>query len=200
VHFNRRGGSQNHVWICCACGAQLSGPKLPDDEREAFIQFVGLLDQQLANSPQRKEEKMKLEVAMLVGPETKQFLADLTKQLDRMEALKGGAAPADTPAPAKTGKGKGKAAPAEEPADTGLGEEAADGAEASEADDLFGDDAAAEDAEPTLDEVRKIVKDFATKHGKEKALKLLGKFKVTAINDLKKADYSKVIELAKKHL
>jgi hypothetical protein len=44
------------------------------------------------------------------------------------------------------------------------------------------------------------VKDFATKHGKEKALKLLGKFKVTSIPDIKKADYAKVIELAKKHL
>lgn len=141
---------------------------------------------------------MKLEVAMLVGPESKQFLADLTKQLDRMEALKGSAAPAADAAPAKTGKGKtGKAAPAPEADDTGL-EDAAPEATA-DVDDLFGDDAA-EDAEPTLDEVRKIVKDFATKHGKEKALKLLGKFKVTAINDLKKADYSKVIELAKKHL
>lgn len=67
-------------------------------------------------------------------------------------------------------------------------------------DDMFGDDPAEEDAGPTLDDVRKVVKDFATKHGKEKALKLLGKFKVTSIPDIKKADYAKVIELAKKHL
>jgi hypothetical protein len=67
-------------------------------------------------------------------------------------------------------------------------------------DDMFGDDPTEEDAGPTLDDVRKVVKDFATKHGKEKALKLLGKFKVTSIPDIKKADYAKVIELAKKHL
>lgn len=71
---------------------------------------------------------------------------------------------------------------------------------AQDDDDMFGDDAADEDTGPTLDDVRKVVKDFATKHGKEKALKLLGKFKVTSIPDIKKADYAKVIELAKKHL
>lgn len=70
---------------------------------------------------------------------------------------------------------------------------------ASDDDDMFGDEAE-EDAGPTLDDVRKVVKDFATKHGKEKALKLLGKFKVTSIPDIKKQDYAKVIELAKKHL
>ena len=71
--------------------------------------------------------------------------------------------------------------------------------QAEEADDMFGEEAE-EDQGPTLEEVRKVVKDFATKHGKEKALKLLGKFKVTAIPDIKKTDYAKVIELAKKHL
>lgn len=92
-------------------------------------------------------------------------------------------------APAK-GKGGKKSPPKEE-----VVEEAAE-----ESDDLFGDDAAEEDEGPTLEDVRKVVKDFATKHGKEKALKLLGKFKVTSIPDIKKADYAKVIELAKKHL
>lgn len=69
----------------------------------------------------------------------------------------------------------------------------------AEEDDMFGDDAEV-DQGPTLEDVRKVVKDFATKHGKEKALKLLGKFKVTSIPDIKKTDYAKVIELAKKHL
>lgn len=87
----------------------------------------------------------------------------------------------------KKGK-KVKAAPVEEPV-----------AEEPE-EDMFADEAEAQDESPTLDEVRKVVKDFATKHGKEKALKLLGKFKVTAIPDIKKADYAKVIELAKKYL
>lgn len=69
----------------------------------------------------------------------------------------------------------------------------------AEEDDMFGEEAE-EESGPTLDDVRKVVKDFATKHGKEKALKLLGKFKVTSIPDIKKTDYAKVIELAKKHL
>lgn len=70
--------------------------------------------------------------------------------------------------------------------------------EAAEEDDMFGEEEV--DQGPTLEDVRKVVKDFATKHGKEKALKLLGKFKVTSIPDIKKTDYAKVIELAKKHL
>lgn len=71
---------------------------------------------------------------------------------------------------------------------------------AEETEDLFGDDEAEKSDEPTTEDVRKVVKDFATKHGKEKALKLLGKFKVTNIPDLKKADYAKIIELARKHM
>ena len=62
------------------------------------------------------------------------------------------------------------------------------------------EDTEEEDEGPTLEDVRKVVKNFATKHGKDKALKLLSKFKVTSIPDIKKADYAKVIELAKKHL
>lgn len=73
--------------------------------------------------------------------------------------------------------------------------------ETDDTDDMFADEIGGEeDQGPTLEDVRKVVKDFATKHGKEKALKLLGKFKVTAIPDIKKTDYSKVIELAKKHM
>ena len=111
---------------------------------------------------------------------------------------KGKTAPADddqmeeveSPYAGKGKGGKGKSAPVEEE----TAEETS-----SDDDDMFGDDAE-ENNEPTLDDVRKVVKDFATKHGKEKALKLLGKFKVTSIPDIKKQDYAKVIELAKKHL
>ena len=69
----------------------------------------------------------------------------------------------------------------------------------AEEDDMFGDDAEV-DQGPTLEDVRKVVKDFATKHGKEKCLKMLSKFGVTSIPDIKKNDYPKVIALAKKHL
>lgn len=151
----------------------------------------------------------RLELVIMAGAESKEFLAGLTAQLDRAEKMIGqlngtGAAQPEAAAteakPAK-GKGKAKAAPAPE-ADDALETAHAD-AEADAAsegdDDLFGDDEPADEG-PTLEDVRKVVKDFATKHGKEKALKLLGKFKVTAINDIKKADYGKVIELAKKHL
>jgi hypothetical protein len=125
------------------------------------------------------------EIAKLEGGEETTTKASKTKSK---------AAPADdmeeVESPYKEEKTKGKKAPAKE--------EVVEEAEAD--DDMFGDDTAEEDTGPTLDDVRKVVKDFATKHGKEKALKLLGKFKVTSIPDIKKADYAKVIELAKKHL
>lgn len=104
-------------------------------------------------------------------------------------------APADemeeVESPYKEEPKKGKKAPAKE--------EVVEEEVEAEEDDMFGDDEQ-ESNEPTLEDIRKVVKDFATKHGKEKTLKLLGKFKVTSIPDLKKADYAKVIELAKKHL
>jgi len=164
----------------------------------------------------------RLELVIMAGAESKEFLAGLTAQLDRAEKLLGNvaaatsaaqpeAAPAETKAaqpeaaPAETkaakGKGKAKAAPAPEVDDaleTAHADAEADAASEGD-DDLFGDDEPADEG-PTLEDVRKVVKDFATKHGKEKALNLLGKFKVTAINDIKKSDYGKVIELAKKHL
>jgi len=152
----------------------------------------------------------RLELVIMAGAESKAFLAGLTAQLDRAEKLLGNAAAATSAAqpeaaPTETkaakGKGKAKAAPAPEVDDaleTAHADAEADAASEGD-DDLFGDDEPADEG-PTLEDVRKVVKDFATKHGKEKALKLLGKFKVTAINDIKKADYGKVIELAKKHL
>lgn len=152
----------------------------------------------------------RLELVIMAGAESKAFLAGLTAQLDRAEKLLGNAAAATSAAqpeaaPAETkaakGKGKAKAAPAPEVDDaleTAHADAEADAASEGD-DDLFSDDEPADEG-PTLEDVRKVVKDFATKHGKEKALKLLGKFKVTAINDIKKADYGKVIELAKNHL
>jgi hypothetical protein len=70
--------------------------------------------------------------------------------------------------------------------------------EVVENDDMFGDESLSD--EPTVEDVRKIVKTFSAKHGKDKALKLLGKFKVTAIPDLKKSDYQPLIDFANKHL
>jgi len=74
--------------------------------------------------------------------------------------------------------------------------------ESTDMDDFMSDEPLEDDVmkEPTSDDVRKIIKDFATKHGKEKSLKLLSKFGASAINDIKKKDFSKVIELASKHL
>lgn len=67
-----------------------------------------------------------------------------------------------------------------------------------ENDDMFGDESSSD--EPTIEDVRKIVKSFSAKHGKDKAMKLLGKYKVTAIPDLKKSDYQPLIDFASKHL
>lgn len=98
--------------------------------------------------------------------------------------------PKKTSAKTEVKKGKAKAEP----------EETEELEAADDADEL--DLESDEESEPelTVDDVRKTVKTFALKHGKDKALKLLQKFKTTSISDLKKTDYSKVIELAQKHL
>lgn len=70
--------------------------------------------------------------------------------------------------------------------------------EASSDDDFFGED---DDLKtPTVDDVRKVVKAFAAKHGKQKTEKLLSKFGAQAIPQIKEKDFAKVIELANKYL
>lgn len=70
--------------------------------------------------------------------------------------------------------------------------------EASNDDDFFGED---DDLKtPTVDDVRKVVKAFAAKHGKQKTEKLLSKFGAQAIPQIKEKDFAKVIELANKYL
>lgn len=69
---------------------------------------------------------------------------------------------------------------------------------AADEDDFFGDDTDIE--APTLDDVRKVIKAFAAKHGKQKTEKLLAKFGAQAIPQIKEKDFSKVIELANKYL
>lgn len=132
-------------------------------------------------------------------------VAMLEEQIKALPAE--GDAPAAAPAKnekknEKKSSGKKDAAKTEPAPEAGVEtDEFADASESSDGDDLDMDlDSGDAADEPTLDDVRKVVKDFATKHGKEKALKLLGKFKVTSIPDIKKGDYAKVIELAKKHL
>lgn len=78
-------------------------------------------------------------------------------------------------------------------------EEDEDAADEEDADDLDLDSDEEELDEPTKEDVTKAVKDFAKKFGKEKAQVFLKKFKVTAISDIKKADYAKAIELANKY-
>lgn len=131
---------------------------------------------------------------MNVAAYRQKVFADLLAELDGRGASNANAEEVETVVETKTAaKGKSKSKPVQQV------EEVETEVESAEEDDMFGDEAE-EDQGPTLDDVRKVVKDFATKHGKEKALKLLGKFKVTSIPDIKKTDYAKVIELAKKHL
>lgn len=64
-------------------------------------------------------------------------------------------------------------------------------------DDMLGE---GQSDEPTIDDVRRVIKAFGMKHGKEKALKLLGKFKATSVQEIKKADYGKFVELGSKYI
>lgn len=157
---------------------------------------------QSANRAQHEGSHMaKLELALLVGAESKQFLADLTTQIDRLEALQ--SKPQDTNAAAaevttKTTKSNKKAkdtpaAPEQEAATEATDDLGGD-------DDLFGEDTAAAPAKTTIEDVRKVVKDFAAKHGKAKALKVLEKFGVTSIPDIKPKDFDACIALCKKHM
>lgn len=134
----------------------------------------------------------KLELALLVGAESKQFLADLTTQLDRLEKLQS-AQVETSEVPAKPAAKPAKKAAKPEP----VVEETEETEESSGLDEMFNDEA---EPEVTVDDVRKVIKAFGAKHGKEKVLNALKKFKAQAISDIKKADYPKVIELLSKYI
>lgn len=155
----------------------------------------------------------KLELVVMAGAETKQTLAAFKETLDRAEALieRLEAINLGEAEVATTTKGKGKAsatttkqadkvkkaaAEVEETEDDTL-----EGADDAEGDDLdFLDEEAEEIVKaPEIADVRAAVKEFANVHGKEKCVAFLKKFGASAIPELKKKDYAKVIELAKKH-
>lgn len=107
VSFSRAGGSKNHVWICVACRTQLSGPRLPDDERNALVEFALVMRKQFAErsatTSQRKGNNMakqtqtdatapkapRLEIAVLAGAESKAWLAQFAELVGRLEKVSG---------------------------------------------------------------------------------------------------------------
>lgn len=129
-----------------------------------------------------------------------QVLNELVKSVDKEDEA---GTTSDTPTPAASQKPASKPVEAKttataKPAAKAAPKTAAPVEEAD--DDLFGDDSDSTEIGATLDDVRKTLKEFAAKHGKDKALKILSKFKVQAIPDIKEVDYAKVIELCQKHM
>jgi len=203
--------------FCMKC-LKCSTNKIPRKELKAIRAFLIMARGEFENKKPKAQERTtegvetmaKLEIAVLVGAESKQFLFDLTKQIDRLEALSvsGGAATNATPskedsaAEKKAAAAKAKAA---KEAAAKAAEEAASAEEttATEDDDLGLDldaDLASEPKKTTLADVREVVKKFAAKHGKANTLKMLAKFGATAIPEIKEKDFDKVIEICNKHL
>lgn len=232
VELNR--GHHGHVWLCLACDTQLRGPSLPQDEKEILLELAKHLTESFdtlkqIKNPERdkpanaeKESNMKLEIAVLAGAESKQFLVDLTKQIDRLEAaLKGAPAAKSAPAkntapvdadeevetseddedfaPKKAAKGK-KAAAAFDDEEETEAEEAA-----SDDDEGFMEAAPAKKAAPkakklTVDDINDACKARAAatggKEGRAEVLALLKKhFKTTSVSEVKPEDYAKLIKV-----
>lgn len=134
---------------------------------------------------------MKLEVALLVGPETKGFLFDLKTQLDRIEKLAGG-----KPKPVEDDEETDDTESDDEPkAAKATTKKAKVLAEAEEQFDL-GDDEEEEDKKKNTLSLKDIIagfKAYAADNGRDEALKILKKYKVKNVNELKKDSYHKVM-------
>lgn len=216
VHFNR--GRHGNVWICTACGSQLGGPTLEDEEIEALVEFTkcARIDFAEKRAKAQKERQMQLEIKVLAGAESKAFLADLTKQIDRLERLGG----TKTISTTVTGPAEPEAEEEEEFA--AKPPKAKASAKAAGFDD-DADDAPAAPAEPeeeeedfttppaktakppkakkvTLDDVNDAckakAKSIGGKAGREKVLVVLTKhFKTESVSELKPEQWAKCIEL-----
>lgn len=179
VHFNF--GRKGALWGCFECGSGFAGAGLTEEEFEALKIFVDCVNAQ--ESKKEKDQMAKLEIAVLIGAESKEFLAQLQNTVERLEKLKGvGAESEDAPeeksvVQVKNGKVTSKtttaktALPADEEENFDLGEEG--GAE-----------------EPAITKKDLIA---ACRENREAAIKALKKRKVASVHDLKPDQYSKFL-------
>lgn len=127
----------------------------------------------------------KLEVAVLIGAESKQFLADLTAIVDRLEAAIETAPTTTKPQGKYVAKNEDEV-PNEKPA-----KKVAKKIEAEEESfDLGSEDAAGEDEAPAVTKKDLIA---ACRDNRETAIKVLKKLKVNSVHELKPAQYAKVM-------
>lgn len=230
VHFNR--GKHGHVWLCLACAKQLSGPSLPDDEKEALIEFSNYYRKQFKSregintaNAAKGEKNMKLELAILAGAESKQFLVDFTKQIDRLEKLSGvgttKAAPAKTKSTApvddedvdttsdteddedfgakKPSKTKKAAAAFEDDEEPAAEETEAEETASDDDDGFMAEEApkkAAKAKKLTIDDVNDACKARAGRSNRAEVLGLLKKhFKTESVTKIDPKDYEKAIKI-----
>lgn len=159
----------------------------------------------------------KLELALLVGAESKEFLADLTTQLDRMEKLSGktpkGKVQKETEvedeeedfAPKAKKSKKAKAVDFDEEEDEESEDEDEDEAEASEDEDEEEEDEISvsklkkgKAVKITSDDVNDAAKECAVANNRAHVLGILKKkFKVKSISDLEPSQYADVIKALK---
>jgi hypothetical protein len=122
----------------------------------------------------------KLEIAVLIGSESKEFLRDLTSVVERLEKLKTSPTPEASNGQALNGKkGKAVAAPVE------VKEESCDEDEAFDLDEAHDED----EAKVTLKDVI-----AACKENRDKAIRCLKKLKVKSVHELKPDQYRKVLD------
>jgi len=141
---------------------------------------------------------MKLEIALLTGPETKQFLSDLTKQIDRLEALKNvdsdptndqkHAEAFEEEVPQKAAKKAKKEKVIEETFD--LDDESEKEEPAEELED--------KEEEISLNDILEGFKEYAKAKGRDKAVAILTKLKVKSVKDIPPEKFKKVLEALKK--
>lgn len=210
VHLNR--GRHGHIWLCLECGKQLAGPKLPEEEIKALGEFFTYATEKAAQDERAKQTQevkgemdMKLEIGVIAGAESKQFLVDLTKQIDRLEKLSGGKS-LNEKALASAQADDEDEADAPEAADA---EDEDDGFQAKPAKKKTALDEEEEDEAPapapkkkakkiTLDDVNDACKARAKAGGKKGRAEVLAilkkKFKTETISDISDDKYQAVID------
>lgn len=185
-----------------------------------LVEFLKDASTNLAKPPKGKgADEMKLEMAMMAGPESKAFLVGLTQQIDRLEMLVG-----------KVGKVGEKSATTNKPSEDDDVEELAPSKKANAKASAFDDEEEYEDKEekvppkkvakpsfddeeeeeeapkkaqkakapkaPTIDDVNDACKAYAQEHG-VKATKafLLKKFKTESVREIPAEKYGDAIKM-----
>lgn len=144
-----------------------------------------------AKAQNQKGENMKLELGILVGAESKEWLADLTKQIDRLEKLQGATTTKKAATTAAETETEEKTTISAKTVKAQAAKKTAKAPATEEEQFDLGEETETTDEAPAITKADLIA---ACRENREGAIKVLKKMKVSSVHEVKPAQYATVLQ------